>query len=481
MLIKREFYIDGTWSLPQTPADFEVVNPADEQPCATISLGSAADIDRAVSAARGAFALWSLSTRDERQALIARIADVYESRMDEMGRLITLEMGAPVRIASDVQAGLCLTHIRAFLRTLDSFEFEQALWPDVTSEHIIHEAIGVVALITPWNWPMNQISLKVIAALAAGCTIVLKPSEVSPLSALLFAEILDEAGVPKGVFNLVNGEGAVVGEALSRHRDVDMVSFTGSTRAGIAITKAAADTVKRVSLELGGKSPNIVFDDVDVVTAISRSAKACFANTGQSCNAPTRLLVQRSIYNQAVEVAADVANQIVVGDPDDAATELGPLASAAQFAKVQSMIEKGMAEGAQLVAGGPGRPRGLNSGFFARPTVFADVDNQMSIARDEIFGPVLSIIPFDSEEDAIAIANDSDYGLAAVVYSAESERAHRVARKLRAGMVRINGADRAPGSPFGGYKQSGNGREGGRWGLHEFLEVKAVSGWGESS
>jgi aldehyde dehydrogenase (NAD+) len=477
MLTRREFYIDGGWRAPAEPADFAVVNPADEQPCAVISLGGQADVDDAVAAARAAFEGWSRTTVSVRRALIERIATVYENRLGEMADLIRLEMGAPVRLARDLQAGLGLMHFKAFLRALDSFDFEHPLWPDMPQERILREPIGVAALITPWNWPMNQVTLKVTAALAAGCTIVLKPSEIAPLSATLFADILHEAGVPRGVFNLVHGTGPVVGDALARHSDVDMVSFTGSTRAGTSVAKAAADTVKRVTLELGGKSPNIVFGDVNLDATIRRGTAACFANTGQSCNAPTRMLVERPVYAAAVDIAADVARRTVVGDPAEPRTEIGPLASEAQYDKVQALIRRGIDEGARLVAGGPGRPAGLNRGYFARPTVFSEVDNGMTIAREEIFGPVLSIIPFDTEDEAVAIANDTPYGLSAMVHSADPSRTHRVARRLRSGMVRINGADRMPGSPFGGYKMSGNGREGGRLGIEEFLETKAVSGW----
>lgn len=474
---KREFYIDGQWRLPLAGNDLTVINPASGQPCATISLGARGDVDLAVAAARRAFSTWGQTSKAERRALLERIASIYESRMEEMGQLITMEMGAPKNIARDLQAGLALMHLKAFIRALEDLQFEHPLLPDVTGEHIIREPIGVAALITPWNWPMNQISLKVSAAIAAGCCVVLKPSEIAPLSAILFAQILHDAGVPKGVFNLVNGDGPGVGNALSRHPDVDMVSFTGSVRAGVAVSEAAAPTVKRVSLELGGKSPNIIFGDVDLEKMVTLGAAACFANTGQSCNAPTRMLVERSVYDAAVAIAARVAEHTIVGDPADEKTELGPLASKTQLSKVRAMIRKGTQEGARLVAGGEAPIAGLEQGFYVRPTVFADVTNEMAIAREEIFGPVLVIIPFDGEEDALKIANDTDYGLSATVCSADLERAHRVARRIRSGMVRINGAGRAPGSPFGGYKQSGNGREGGRWGIEEFMETKAISGW----
>ena len=386
-------------------------------------------------------------------------------------------MGAPMTLAVRAQASSGLAHIRSFIKELKDFRFEHPLKPDVTSEHIVLEPIGVCGLITPWNWPMNQITLKVIPALAAGCTVMLKPTELAPLNAMLFADLIHEAGFPAGVFNLVNGDGPTVGEAMSRHPGIDMMSFTGSTRAGIAVTKAAADTVKRVTLELGGKSPNIVFADADIHKAVKVGALHCFNNTGQSCNAPTRMLVERSAYADAIEVAAETAKSSTVGDPATEGRHLDPLDSEAQFNKVQGLIEKGIAEGARLVAGGPGRPEGVNRGYFVRPTVFADVSNDMTIAREEVFGPVLAMIPFDSEDEAVAIANDTPYGLAAYVQSGDQARAQKVARRLRSGMVLLNGAQRAAGSPFGGYKQSGNGREGGRWGIEDYLEVKAIAGW----
>lgn len=365
--------------------------------------------------------------------------------------------------------------MKGFIDALSEYQFEEDY--NGAGEHIVHEPIGVCGLITPWNWPVNQIALKVVPALAVGCTCILKPSEIAPLSAIVFAEMLDEAGFPAGVFNLVNGEGPIVGEAMSRHRDIDMMSFTGSTRAGAAVTKAAAESVKRVTLELGGKSPNIVFDDADLPSAIKRGVIGCFGNTGQSCNAPTRMLVQRSVYEDAVALAAATAEKVQVGDPTQEGRHIGPLVSEAQFNKVQGLINVAIEEGARVVAGGPGRPDGLNRGYFVRPTIFADINNEMTIAREEVFGPVLAMIPFDTEEEAVAIANDTPYGLAAYVQSGDQAKARRVAKKLRAGMVLINGANRPAGSPFGGYKQSGNGREGGRWGLEDFLEVKAISGY----
>jgi aldehyde dehydrogenase (NAD+) len=477
MIRQTDFYIDGKRVPPASPRELEVINPADESPFAVISLGSAADVDKAVAAARRAFPSWSRTGKEERLACLRKLRDIYERRSDEMSETISTEMGAPIRLAKLGQTASGLGHIDAFIRVLEEFEFEHPLSSDKPNERILHEPIGVCGLITPWNWPMNQVTLKVVPAVAAGCTVVLKPSEVAPLSALLFAEMMDEAGFPAGVFNLVNGDGPTVGEAMSRHPGIDMMSFTGSTRAGIAVTKAAADTVKRVTLELGGKSPNIVFGDVDVPKTVKRGAMTCFQNTGQSCDAPSRMLVERSIYHSAVEVAAAAAEACAVGDPAEEGRHIGPLVSQAQFDKVQGLIEKAMSEGARLAAGGPGRPEGFNRGYYVRPTVFADVDNSMTIAREEVFGPVLAMIPFEGEEQAVEIANDTPYGLAAYVQSADQERARRVATKLRAGNVHINGASLSDGTPFGGYKSSGNGREGGVWGLMEFLEVKAVSGW----
>ena len=477
MLEKTEFYIDGAWVAPAAANAYEVTNPATEEPCATISLGSKADVDNAVAAAKRAFGTWGFTSREERLELLEKLADVYKTRMEEMAKLISMEMGAPMSLAMNAQAAAGLGHIKAFIRELKNFSFEHALRDNAREEHIIYEPIGVCGLITPWNWPMNQVALKVAPALAAGCTVVLKPSEIAPLSAMLFAEMVDEAGYPAGVFNLVNGDGPTVGEAMSAHPDIDMMSFTGSARAGTAVTKASADTIKRVTLELGGKGPNIVFADSDISKSVKRGAIHCFNNTGQSCNAPTRMLVERSAYDEAVQVAAETAENTKVGDPTEEGNHIGPLASEVQFDKVQRLIQTGVEEGARLVAGGLGRPEGFNRGYFVRPTVFADVNNDMAIAREEIFGPVLSIIPFDGEDEAVEIANDTAYGLTGYVQSGDAARANKVARKLRSGMVQLNGAQRAAGSPFGGYRQSGNGREGGKWGLEDFLEVKAVSGW----
>jgi aldehyde dehydrogenase (NAD+) len=476
MLEKRRFYIDGHWTDPAGGAPFEVVDPSTEEAFATISLGGAADTDRAVDAARRAFEGWMFTPPAERVALIRRLHDIYESRMDEMAETISREMGAPIDMARAQQAPAGLGHIRGFLRAMEDFAFERPLGPHAPETRILMEPVGVCALITPWNWPMNQVTLKVIPALAAGCTMVLKPSEIAPLSSMLFAEMIDAAGFPPGVFNLVNGDGAGVGTRLSGHPGVDLVSFTGSTRAGIAITRTAAETLKRVHLELGGKGANLVFADADE-KAVKRGVLHCFNNTGQSCNAPTRMLVERSRYDAAVEIAREVAGAMAVGPASAEGRHIGPVVSQAQYERVQALIEAGIAEGARLVAGGPGRPEGLNRGFFVRPTVFVDVTNDMTVAREEIFGPVLSILPFETEEEAIAIANDTPYGLTNYVQSADGARRNRLARRLRSGMVEMNGQPRGAGAPFGGMKASGNGREGGAWGIEEFLEVKAVSGW----
>ena len=481
MLRRTDFFIDGKWVAPTTPNDFEVINPADESPFAVISLGSSADVDKAVSAARRAFSSWSRTPHSERLARLEALAAIYERRAADMAEAISSEMGAPKKLAVNAQAAAGLGHIKAFIQALKAFSFEHQLRADTPDEFIIHEPIGVCGLITPWNWPMNQVTLKVIPAVGVGCTVLLKPSEVAPMSSLLFAEMMEEAGFLDGVFNLVNGDGPTVGEAMSHHPDIDMMSFTGSTRAGIAVTKAAADSVKRVALELGGKGANIVFSDCDVARAVKRGTLHCFNNTGQSCNAPTRMLVERSVYDEAVDVARQTAEGTAVGLPSEDGNHIGPLVSAIQFEKVQGLIQAGIDEGARLVAGGTGRPEGFNRGYFVRPTVFADVNNDMRIAQEEVFGPVLSMIPFDSEDEAVAISNDTSYGLTDYVQSGDSGRTQRVARQLRAGMVQVNGAGRAAGSPFGGYKQSGNGREGGSHGLMEFLEVKAVSGWTTTS
>ena len=472
----RNFYIDGKWVAPTDGRDFDVIDPSTEEATATISLGGQADTDAAVAAAKAAFPTWRLSSKAERVELMESILDVYMRRSDEMGEAISREMGAPIEMSKVQQSGTGSFHLKAFIQSLKDFEFEGSLRAGEDDTHIIHEPIGVCALITPWNWPMNQITLKVIPALATGCTMILKPSEQSPLSAILFTEIMHEAGVPAGVYNMLNGDGPGVGSQLSAHKDVDMVSFTGSTRAGRAITIAAAETIKRVSLELGGKGANIVFADADP-KAVAQGIARCFNNTGQSCNAPTRMLVERSRYDEAVTQAIDAANAISVNAASETGQHIGPLVSQMQFDKVQDLIQKGIDEGANLVAGGVGRPEGLNRGFFVKPTVFADCNNDMNIMREEVFGPVLSMMAFDTEEDAIAIANDTDYGLTNYIQTSDPEKARRVARAVRSGMVDINGKGRGAGSPFGGMKQSGNGREGGKWGLDEFLEVRAIGGW----
>lgn len=472
MLQKRDFYINGQWVAPATPNDFAVIDPSTEEQCAVISLGGQADTDAAVAAARAAFDGWSQTSKEERTALLRRLLEIYKARSEEMAQAMSMEMGAPLALSRAQQVGAGSWHLEGFLNAFEDFSFER----DFTStEKTLLEPIGVCALITPWNWPMNQIVLKAVPALATGCTMVLKPSEIAPLSGLLFAEFVHEAGFPAGVFNMVNGDGVGVGSQLSAHPEVDMVSFTGSTRAGIAISKAAADTLKRVSLELGGKGANIIFEDAHPKAAKSGAVR-CFRNTGQSCNAPTRMLVHKSRYDEAVEMAADVAINTHVGPASEDGKHIGPVVSETQFNKIQKLIETGMGE-ARLVAGGLGRPDGLNRGYFVKPTVFADVTNQMTIAREEIFGPVLSIIPFESDEEAIAIANDTPYGLTNYIQTEDDEKRRSVARRLRSGMVETNGQGFAQGSPFGGYKQSGNGREGGTFGLEEFLEVKAVSGW----
>ena len=469
------FYIDGKWVAPAKARTHDVINPANEEPVGRISLGSAEDVNKAVAAAREAFETYSRTTLAERAALLDKIIAVFQKRMGDVAQAISSEMGAPMWLAGSAQAGSGLGHIMEARKLIDSFEWEYTL----ANARIIREPIGVVGMITPWNWPINQIACKVAPALAAGCTMILKPSELAPLNAILFAEILDEAGVPAGVFNLINGDGPGVGSALSAHPDIDMMSFTGSTRAGIAVSKAGADSVKRIALELGGKSPNIILDDADFGKAVSAGMFHMAMNTGQSCNAPSRMLAPKKHYDKIVEIAAATARAIKVQQPAEAEPRaIGPLANANQFQKVQALIQKGIDEGARVAAGGVGRPEGFNRGYFVKPTVFADVTPQMTIAREEIFGPVLSILPYEDEEEAIAIANDTPYGLAAYVQGSQ-DRARAVARRLRAGNVHINGASPTMAVPFGGYKQSGNGREWGKYGLEEFLEVKAAIGWGE--
>ncbi|MGI9200335.1 MAG: aldehyde dehydrogenase family protein [Woeseiaceae bacterium] len=467
-----QFYIDGQWVDPIEPKTLDVINPATEEVCGQISLGSAADVDVAVAAAKRAFETFSQTSREERLALLEAIRDEYLRRYDEIAEAIMDEMGAPWEVATKAQAASGIQHIKAAIRALQSIEYES----NSRATLIVKEPIGVCGLITPWNWPQNQIAVKVAPALAAGCTMVLKPSEIAPFDAYIFSEILDAAGVPAGVYNMINGDGPGVGTALSGHPDIDMVSFTGSTRAGILVAQNAAPTVKRVAQELGGKSPNIILDDADLETAVKAGAEEVFFNTGQSCDAPTRMLVPQDKMDEAAAAAASVADATVVGDPRGDGVEVGPLVSELQWNKVQGLIQKGIDEGATLAAGGTGRPDGLEKGYYAKPTVFANVSNDMTIAREEIFGPVLSIIPYEDEEDAIRIANDTPYGLASYLSSSDMERARRVASRLRAGMVHINNAGIDAGAPFGGYKQSGNGREWGSHGLEEFLEVKSISG-----
>ncbi|MFN3936054.1 MAG: aldehyde dehydrogenase family protein [Gemmobacter sp.] len=476
MIEKRNFYIGRQWVAPRDGRDCPVIDPSTEEQCAVISLGGTADADAAVAAARAAFPGWAATNPAERLALVERLLEIYEARLDEMAQAISLEMGAPIDLARNSQAPAGSWHIRNFIKAFREIEFIRPLRPDTPDTQIALEPIGVAALITPWNWPMNQVTLKVPPALLAGCTMVLKPSEEAPLSSILFAEMLHDAGCPPGVFNLVNGDGTGVGARLSEHPEVDMVSFTGSTRAGKAITRAAAETLKRVVLELGGKGANLVFADADE-KAVVRGVRHMFQNTGQSCNAPSRMLVERSIYDRAVETARDVAEKTRVGPASEPGNHIGPVVNRRQWDQIQSCIQKGIDEGARLVAGGPGLPEGMNRGFFVRPTVFADVKPGMTIEREEIFGPVLCMIPFDTEEEALRIANDTPYGLTNYVQSGDVERRRRLARQLRSGMVEMNGKARAAGAPFGGVGLSGRAREGGVWGIEEFLEVKAISGW----
>jgi len=468
----KKFYINGEWVDPIGTETMDVINPATEEPICAIALGNSADVDRAVAAAKAAFETFSQTTREERIALLEKIIECYKARMGDIAAAVSQEMGAPVGLANAAQAPAGLGHLMYTLNALKEFSFEQM----VAGNKIVREPIGVCGLITPWNWPLNQIAAKVGPAIAAGCTMVLKPTEIAPINALIFAEVMHEAGVPAGVFNLVNGTGPDVGVAMSSHPDIDMMSFTGSTRAGISVAQEAAKTVKRVTQELGGKSPNIILDDADFAAAVSRDMAGMCMNTGQSCNAPTRMLVPETRMDEAAAIAKATAEAIVVGDPSDAGTQVGPLGSQMQFDKVQALIQKGIDEGAKVETGGVGRPEGMNRGYFVKPTVFSHVTNDMTIAQEEIFGPVLSLIGYKDEEDAVRIANDTVYGLSAYI-SGSTERAKAVASKLRAGNVHLNGAGVNPGAPFGGYKQSGNGREFSVWGLEEFLETKAVIGF----
>tara|TARA_B100001029_G_C15059527_1_gene457187 strand:+ start:1266 stop:2699 length:1434 start_codon:yes stop_codon:yes gene_type:complete len=475
MLDKKKFYINGKWVDPIKPNNFEVINPSTEETCAIINLGSSEDTNSAVSAARKAFHTWKDTSKDERVKLLEKLLEIYKSKWDDMTNAISTELGCPKDWCSANQTSSGAGHIEDFIKRLKNFNFEPG-FDNGSVNHIVYEPIGVCGLITPWNWPINQIALKVIPAFATGCTMILKPSEIAPLSGMLFAEMIDEAGFPAGVFNLVNGDGLGVGTDLSGHPDVDMISFTGSTRAGKLITKNAADTIKRVCLELGGKGGNIVFAD-SYPDAVRDGIRNVMSNSGQSCDAPTRMLVEKSIYKRAVEEAADEANKIKVDLASKAGDHIGPVISKTQFDKIQSLIKSGIEEGATLVAGGPDKPEDFKKGYFIKPTVFTDVNNDMRIAKEEIFGPVLSIIPFENEEEAIKITNDTEYGLGNYLQTEDKEKAKRVSKRLRAGIIYVNNKPADSGTPFGGYRQSGNGREGGTWGLHEYLEVKTITEW----
>ena len=468
-----QFYINGEWVDPVDPKSLDVINPATEEVIGKIAMGNSQDVDKAAAAAKEAFESFSKTTKEERLALMGKILEVYQSRYDEIAETISSEMGAPLWLSKAAQAATGAGHFGTFMEVLKNYNFDE----DKGTTRLRKEPVGVCGLITPWNWPINQIACKVAPALAAGCTMVLKPSEVSPLNAVIFTEVLHEAGVPAGVFNLVNGDGLSVGEAMSSHPDIDMMSFTGSTRAGVAVAKASADTVKRVSQELGGKSANIILDDADFNKSVAGGVTGCFMNSGQSCNAPTRMLVPADRQDEAVAIAKATAEATVVGDPKEvAAGGIGPVVSEVQFNKIQGLIEKGIEEGATLVAGGPGKPEGFNAGYYVKPTIFSDVSNDMTIAREEIFGPVLSILPYKDEEDAILIANDTEYGLSGYV-SGSQEKAQKFAEKFRSGNVHVNGAGPDFNAPFGGYKKSGNGREWGDLGFEEFLEIKAILGY----
>ena len=473
---KKNFYINGKWITAKSKEEIKVIDPATEENCAVITLGNKDDVNDAVNAAKKAYSSWAFSSKEERIKLLEKLYENYKKRWADIANAITIEMGAPKDFATKLQAGTGAAHLKSFIRYLKNFEFEKPLGEHAPNQRLIYEPKGVCALITPWNWPMNQVCLKVMPAIASGCTMVLKPSELAPLSSMILAELIDETKIPAGVFNLVNGDGATTGDALTSHPDVNMISFTGSTRAGALISQNAAKDFKRVSLELGGKGANIIFKDADP-DAIERGALRCFRNSGQSCNAPTRMLVEKSMYNDAVERLKKYTENFEVGDPKKEGEHIGPVISETQYNKIQTLIKKGIDEGAKLVAGGPGKPDGLEKGYFVKPTVFADVNNKMEIARTEIFGPVLSVMPFETEEEAIEIANDTPYGLTNYIQTKDKEKVKRVARKLRSGMVDVNGAGIAVDAPFGGFKHSGIGREAGEHGLEEFLEVKSVGGW----
>ena len=468
------FYIDGAWVAPVVPATLDVIDPSTEEAYTAISVGSKADVDKAVAAARKAFTTFSLVSKADRLALLRKVLKIYNERFEDIAQAVSFEMGAPITWAREAQAWAGRAHMEAAIKALEDYEFSEKRG----STMVVKEPIGVCALITPWNWPLNQIVCKVAPAIAAGCTVVLKPSEIAPISGIIFAEVMHAAGTPKGVFNMINGTGPDVGQVMASHPDVDMVSFTGSTRAGIIVAKVAADTVKRVAQELGGKSANIILPDADFETAVAKGVEGCFGNTGQSCDAPTRMLVPAARHDEALGIAKTAAEAFNVGNPRSEDTQLGPVVSAVQYDKIQKLIEKGIAEGATLVTGGSGRPEDLNRGYYIRPTVFGHVTPDMAIAREEIFGPVLSVMSYDDEDEAVRIANDTVYGLAAYIQSQNVEHARAVAAKMRAGQVNINYPDWDVHAPFGGYKQSGNGREYADWAIHDFLEVKGIIGYG---
>ncbi|WP_375619685.1 MULTISPECIES: aldehyde dehydrogenase family protein [unclassified Bartonella] len=476
MCSKRKFYINGLWDDPSTPHDFDVINPSTEEACAVISLGSTEDADKAINAAKEAFQKWKTTSPSERLGFVEKILNIYEKRSNDMAKTISMEMGAPIDMALNAQTATGSSHIRNFIEAYKEFSFQETLIKGNEQAILHYDPIGVVGLITPWNWPMNQVTLKVIPALLAGCTMVLKPSEIAPLSAMLFAEFLDEAGLPAGVFNLINGDGATVGSYLSAHPDLEMISFTGSTRAGKDISKNASATLKRVCLELGGKGANIIFADADS-DAIQRGVRHCFYNSGQSCNAPTRMLVEQSIYDKAIKIAKDIAETTKVGPNCQEGNHIGPVVSKKQYDKIQDLIQSGIDDGATLVAGGTGLPRGIERGYYVRPTVFADVKPHMRIFKEEIFGPVLSILAFNTEEEAVALTNDTEYGLTNYIQSQDRNKCRRIAAQIRSGMVEVNGYGLPSGSYFGGVKLSGRAREGGLWGIKEFLDSKAISYW----
>ena len=473
---KKNFYINGKWVTPKSKEEIKVIDPATEENCAVITLGNKDDVNDAVNAAKKAYSSWAFSSKEERIKLLEKLYENYKKRWADIANAITIEMGAPKDFATKLQAGTGAAHLKSFIRYLKNFEFEKPLGEHAPNQRLIYEPKGVCALITPWNWPMNQVCLKVMPAIASGCTMVLKPSELAPLSSMILAELIDETKFPPGVFNLINGDGNTTGDALTRHPDINMISFTGSTRAGALISQNAANDFKRVSLELGGKGANIIFKDANP-KAIEWGALRCFKNSGQSCNAPTRMLIEKSNYSEAIKKLKEYTDTIKVGDPKKEGEHIGPVVSETQYNKIQDLIQKGIDEGAKLIAGGLGKPDGHEKGYFVKPTVFIDVNNSMEIARTEIFGPVLSVIPFETEEDAINIANDTPYGLTNYIQTQDQEKAKRIAKKLRSGMVDVNGAGIAIDTPFGGFKHSGIGREAGEHGLQEFLEVKSVGGW----